>query len=164
MPVISLMIVRASSCVDIECTKDLSILILSKASLLRREREEYPVPKSSMEIFTPRARSLLSVFIGVALSVKREDSVTSSSRRSGGSPVSFRMVNTIPAKALLLSWTGETLTEILAGTAQPAASLQAISSTAFPISLIIPVFSATGIKLSGDRRPLRGWTQRISAS
>lgn len=53
MPVISLMILSASSCVDIECTKDLSILILSKASLLRREREEYPVPKSSMEIFTP---------------------------------------------------------------------------------------------------------------
>ncbi len=164
MPVISLMILSASSCVDIEWTNDLSILILSKASLLRREREEYPVPKSSMEIFTPMALSLLSVFIGVVLSVKIEDSVTSSSRRSAGSPVSFRIDSTIPTKALLLSWTGETFTEILAGIAQQAASRQAISSTAFPISLIIPVFSATGIKLSGDRRPFRGWSQRIRAS
>jgi hypothetical protein len=52
------------------------------------------------------------------------------------------MDNTTPAKALLLSCTGETLTEILAGTAQETASLQAISSTDFPISLIMPVFSA----------------------
>ena len=45
-----------------------------------------------------------------------------------------------------------------------AASRQAISSTDFPISLIIPVFSATGIKLSGDKRPFSGCIQRIRAS
>jgi hypothetical protein len=42
------------------------------------------------------------------------------------------MDSTIPAKALLLSWTGETLTEILAGTAQQAASLQAFQALISP--------------------------------
>lgn len=113
--------------------------------------------------FYARALSLLSVFIGVVLSVKREDSVTSSSRRSAGSPVSFRIDSTIPTKALLLSWTGETFTEILAGTAQQAASCRQFQAL---LSHLInhSGFSATGIKLSGDRRPFRGWSQRIRAS
>jgi hypothetical protein len=53
MPVINLTILRASSCVDIGFTKDLSILILSKFSSLSLESDEYPVPKSSMEILHP---------------------------------------------------------------------------------------------------------------
>ena len=74
MPVINLTIFSASFCVDIEFTKDLSILILSKFSSLSLESEEYPVPKSSIEIFTPNDLSFLRILIGMLLSLKSEDS------------------------------------------------------------------------------------------
>ncbi len=95
-------------------------------------------------------------------------SVTSSSSRSGASPVSARMLVTVAKKLWNCSWYPETLTATLMS-ASPAffhATLcrHACRSTHSPITLINPDSSASGMKSLGIICPSCGWCQRKRAS
>ena len=125
---------------------------------------ENPVPKSSSASRTPSSRRANRVTSICRVSSSSWPSVTSSTRRDGGSPVLASIPRTSSTISPRRSWAGATLTETLIGLAQLSASRQAVSITQRPSSMIRPVRSASGMKLAGGMIPCTGWCQRTSAS
>src|SRR5450755_2583956 len=94
----------------------------------------------------------------------RTDSVTSISRRLGGSPASLSADRMASRRLALRNCTADRLTATLTCSGHAIASRHACRSTHSPRSTIRPVLSAIGMNRSGNIRPWTGWRQRTSAS
>ena len=125
------------------------------------------MPKSSMAIRAPSARSAAISAITASLASIAAVSVNSSSISDKGTSCSARVWRRRAKKSARSSCRGLTLKPsrwARPSRFQPASSIATSEVTQSPTSAIIPVRSAIGMKLSGSRRPSRGWFQRSSAS
>src|SRR6202034_646284 len=102
-----------------------SILILSNAKEWRYDKEEYPDPKSSSAIRTPRALSRERTDTAREKSSINTLSVISSSSLVGGRSVSSRIKCTRVGRLPERNCSGDTFTATVRGWRQPAASRQA---------------------------------------
>ena len=108
------------------------------------------MPKSSIEMRTPKSRSLCRIASVVSLSCNSTDSVISSSSRCAGRPDAANAATTDDTRFGFLNCAGDRLTATLTSCDHPAASRHACRSTHSPIGTIRPVSSASGMKF--DRR------------
>ena len=76
--------------------------------------------------------------------------------RPGAKPVSASTDCTRPARSALRNWTGDRLTPTCNGLGHEAASVQAWRSVHSPISAIMPLCSASGMKVLGGTSPRVG--------
>jgi len=128
------------------------------------------VPKSSMAILMPRAFKRPSSWAVRWVSCMSTDSVISSLRQAGSSPVSASTAVTCSTSPSLTNCRQETLTL----TDSPAASgivrcqdrnwRHASLMTKRPMGRIRPVSSARGMNRAGGMMPRWGWFQRTRAS
>jgi hypothetical protein len=126
--------------------------------------DEQPVPKSSMAMRTPSARSWNRVFRVASLSWSSTLSVISSSSRSGASPDAAKARMTTWTKPVLRNWTGDRLTATRMWSGQLRAAKHASRKAHSPSCMMKPISSASGMNSPGGINPLSGWRQRISAS
>src|SRR5664280_3031223 len=99
-----------------------SILILSHLKDCRYDKEEYPVPKSSIAIRTPSDLRRRRIDTAREKSLIITLSVISSSRRPGARPVSSKIEWTSLGRSPWRNCIGETLTAMVSGCGQDVAS------------------------------------------
>ena len=87
-------------------TKDRSILMIFGRKSARYESEEYPVPKSSSTMATPRRSRCLITLIVPATSVSATLSVISRRRRFGASPLAVKSPSIIDTRSGSWNWRG----------------------------------------------------------
>ena len=139
-----------------------STLSVSSGSRFRYPRADQPVPKSSIAMVTPRARSRRSVPMSASASSSIMLSVISSVSPPGPMPVCSRMVATLSSRWGSWTWAAERFTLIRKPSGRRSRSRHAASwrhaspSTHRPMGTMRPVSSATGTKWSGRRARGRG--------
>ncbi len=148
-------------------TNDRSIFSSLTGSRRRCTRDEYPVPKSSRDIFTPCPVSPLRVSAARCGSSRRTCSVISSWSDPAGTPCRASRAATDPANPGVCTSRGETFTAT--GTNSPwarhlATWARAVSSTYSVRCGISPDDSAIAMNSSGGTFPRSGCTHRTSAS
>ena len=148
-------------------TNDLSILSSSTDSSRSCDIDEYPTPKSSMEILTPNDLNLSRLLFARAGSWVRLDSVTSRTNCSAGrwNHSSMREIESGSCGSNRSQF--EMFTLIWSACPFPwrrASSWIARSSTARVSGMMRPALSASGMKSSGWRRPSVGCCHLTSAS
>src|SRR5687767_12031753 len=91
-------------------TNDLSILIVLSGKYLRWFNEEKPVPKSSIDSFTPRALRPFNAARILGSSAITEFSVSSNSKQPGSIELCSRMLKIVREGSTSLNCLAETLT------------------------------------------------------
>ena len=149
-------------------TNALSIFSSQAGKRLRYSRLEYPVPKSSMDAFTPafvNSVSTRTLSSGLLIAVV---SVTSRISISGGTWWHSRQSRTVLTSDGCSNCNVDRFTAIdqswCPWRCHSLSWRQASLITQLPIGMISPVFSASGRKRSGVSSPCLGCCQRNSAS
>ena len=126
------------------------------------------MPKSSIAILTPRALSPRRTATFFGTSPMSALSVISRIRSCGASPLSSSARETSVRRSASCSWRTERLTLTVSGLRPPSCQSldwrQASRNVRRPMGTIMPVSSATGMNSAGRINPLRGCSQRTSAS
>ena len=148
--------------------KDLSSFNISIGISLKQLIEEYPVPKSSIEIENPYVLNSFKTFFKIFNSLIATVSVISISMKS---ELKLYIFIVLLINFTISGWYNSTLDKFTeTGTIflpcffHSYKSLQTLSNTNLPIFKINLLFSAIGINTAGLIKPCSGWFHLISAS